>query len=115
MGYIPFTDSPIRFNDVETGVTYLLRQPTDETEIELIDIKNKYQKELDEKSESGVRVFINATINYLLIGWESESVKSLPLFPSDNNPAKIMPFQLKLNLMKVWRESGNFTREEAKK
>jgi hypothetical protein len=111
MGFIPFTDSPVRYTDSETGVVYLLRQPTDEVELKLIDIKNQLPKE---RNELNTRAFINDTVDIILCGWES-SIAGFPAFPEDGKPSKKMPSVLKMRLMDRWREAGNFTKDELKK
>ena len=111
MGFIPFTDSPVRYTDPETGVVYLLRQPTDEVELKLIDAKNELPEERNEKN---IRAFINASVDVILCGWES-SIQGFPVFPEDGKPSLKMPSALKMQIMERWRESGNFTKDELKK
>lgn len=114
MGFIPFTDEPVEYRDPETDVVYVMRQPTDEVEIALIDIKNRYTEKIGAHDELGIRQFINESVDAILLGWKHDTLK-IPAFPDDGKPSRKMPTALKMALLARWKECGNFTKDELKK
>jgi hypothetical protein len=113
MGFIPFSDKPVKYNDPETGVSYSLRQPTDEVEMKLIEIRKKYPDKFGDGNEVSLRAYLNESVDVILLGWGHPTM-ALEVFPKEN-PSKIMPSRLKIQILSFWNTQGNFTGEELKK
>jgi hypothetical protein len=114
MGFIPCSDDPIDYVDKETGVIYSLKQPTDEVELKLIEIKNSYIDGVRKEDEKSVRLLVNESVDAILLGWKHPALK-MPEFPADGKPSKRLPTSLKMQIIAEWKMAGNFTKEEIKK
>jgi len=121
---IPFFAENIRFLDTETGVTYLLKPPTDEVEIALWkqqkenSITSKELKALYAKNEAEaelkVRGWVNGKIDIVLCGWETDNKKiNLPPFPK--KPSAQMNLSLKQKILDFWNKSTTFGADDSKK
>jgi hypothetical protein len=119
---IPFSGQPIRYSDPETGVTYLLRPFTGETEISLMELattlpqdKKKRAEFFTPKNLREVSKYTDHQIDTVLCGWES-SKRKLPPFP-DSRPSQAMKFDLKMQIMAFYHNTDNkeLTGEDLKK
>jgi hypothetical protein len=121
MGSIPFTGDDIIYTDSETDVEYILRQATDEVELKLQELRLKYSKDENGKTEivfsenpKKFRDFLNDQIDTVLVGWASKNKKiKLPEFPKDH-PSKNMRGSLKLDILNWWIKQGEFTKDDLK-
>ena len=120
MGSIPFSDRPLVYEDKQSGVRYLLRQPCGDTEMQMYDLirtiprDKKKREEFFTKSMMEAQKFDDAAIDIVLIGWEADKVK-LPEFPKDGHPSKRMRIDIKTDIIRFYNEQKEFTGEEIKK
>ena len=67
---IPLSSKPLEMHDKASGMTYIMKQPTDEVLLDLSDIDKKYQKKTDPRSKLQQ---INDFIDMVIIGWSCET------------------------------------------
>ena len=121
---IPFFAENIEFIDSETGVTYLLKPPTDEVEIALLKhqkqnpVSSKELKALYEKdefeAEAKIRQWVNGKIDIVLCGWSTDN-KKLKLPPFLKKPSLQMNLELKQKILNFWNKSTTFGADDLKK
>jgi hypothetical protein len=118
---IPFSGQPVRYNDPETGVCYLLKPPVGETEISLMELagtlpKNeKERREFFSKNHREASKFIDSSIDILLCGWETKkSGVKLPPFPSDSRPSQLMKSDLKMKIMSFYNSEKDLSEADLK-
>ena len=120
MGSIPFSDRPLIYEDKQSGVRYLLRQPCGDTEMQMFDLIRTIPRDKKKREELLGRSMIEAqkindcVIDIILIGWEADKIK-LPEFPKDGHPSKRMRIDIKTEIIRFYNEQKEFTGEEIKK
>jgi hypothetical protein len=120
MGSIPFSDRPLIYEDKQSGVRYLLRQPCGDTETQMYDLirtlprDKKKRDDFIARSMTEAQKFNDASIDIILVGWEADKVK-LPEFPKDGHPSKRMRIDIKTEILRFYESQKEFTGEEIKK
>lgn len=110
-----FTGKPLEYKDVKSGIVFLLKEPTDEVECELLDLEATFPA--DEKERAKLfknRIefikWLNVHINFILIDWKNAEIK----FPT-SNPAGALPWELKLDILAYFRKYKSLGKEDLKK
>ncbi len=112
MAFIPFGDDPIAYTDKDTGIKYLLKQPTDEVDIALIEYEKAYptireeRNKLFEENPIELRKWVSGHLNIILCGWKAPEGVMIPEFTAGSSAEKL-PYPLRLDILGFWK-SGNF-------
>ena len=109
-------DQPLKYTDAD-GVTFLLKQPTDELmlAVQNMSVPNPSKSDDPEvqKSQEAYFKWIDAYFNMIIIGWESERA-DIPKYPTDETAYKLLRCVDKAKLVNFFFNAGNLTTGEVK-
>lgn len=110
----PFSGHPARFE--LDGITYLVKEPTDEVEAQLIEIDATYPQTATEREKlfedrKKYWKYLSENVDIILVGWEGFD---LP-FPGNSKPSLCLNWKIRALILDFYRQLKTIGAEDLKK